>query len=216
MTAEEKMKNPRYCNGKMKKGQFVCLHVCIVILLFFGVILPVLYYLVIPSFIQSTISNIGKTERKGGYTRISKAAIPSVSDNHLAFGVKVAMAPMIPFPVRVGLKPFEIKLFQKKSGGDVELGSMSLDSEIDLWLNKELQISMDGKIKLTTENQANSKAVISQAAQSTKDLVLQARFAPSIQLFGFTLYSSLPLYRDITFEEAPEKKQVVTGNCFLI
>ena len=158
--------------------------------------------------IQTQINNFGKVAPPPGfYAKLAKGAIMEINANEMHFFTDARISKQVPIPIRVGTKPFEVSIVQNPGPDERELAKLELMDPIDVWVHNELQIPLNSKIVVKNENQKHVREILKQIAseQGISELKLQAKFKPTITVFGFTLYSGLPLYRNIDIGSVSSK-----------
>ncbi|KAJ3251593.1 hypothetical protein HK103_002237 [Boothiomyces macroporosus] len=190
LTPEQRARNPKYFNGRMKQWEFILLHVLVVFNTIALIMVPVAYFSLIPQYLQYRIDLIGTD---GNAVNIHKVAIGKMDNTTIEFAGDFRVDALAPFPVYAGFRGFTVNIVNE---GKV-LGQIDVP-EVGFWLNKEVIFNITGAFRFDQENQQNTKAVISKFSNGgINDLALSFQFAPTILTFGMPAYWHLPLHRNV-------------------
>ncbi|KAJ3274151.1 hypothetical protein HDV01_003434 [Terramyces sp. JEL0728] len=190
LTPEQRARNPKYFNGRMRQWEFILLHVLVVFNTIALIMVPVAYFSLIPQYLQYRIDLIGTD---GNAVNIHKVAVGKMDNTSIEFAGDFRVDALAPFPVYAGFRGFTINMV---SDGNV-LGQVDVP-EVGFWLNKEVVFNISGTIRFDADNQKNTKALISKfSSGGINDLALKFQFAPTILTFGMPAYWHLPLHRNV-------------------
>ncbi|KAJ3325027.1 hypothetical protein HDV06_005616 [Boothiomyces sp. JEL0866] len=190
LTPEQRARNPKYFNGRMKQWEFILLHVLVVFNTIALIMVPVAYFSLIPQYLQYRIDLIGTD---GNAVNIHKVAVGKMDNTTIEFAGDFRVDALAPFPVYAGFRGFTVNMV---NDGKV-LGQIDVP-EVGFWLNKEVIFNISGAFRFDQENQQNTKALISKfSSGGINDLALKFQFAPTITTFGVPAYWHLPLHRNV-------------------
>jgi hypothetical protein len=154
-------------------------------------LIPTSYFWIVPAYIQHRVDLIGTP----GYdVRIYQIALGEMNSDSIAFTANVHMDALAPLPAKVGFNSFTTRLVVDGQ----EIGQLQIP-KTEFWTNEELKIVVNGKFFVSRENIANTKNLIKRFSTSDglKGLEINSLFALPITVFGWTIYSGLPLHRNI-------------------
>ncbi|KAJ2999351.1 hypothetical protein HDV02_003132 [Globomyces sp. JEL0801] len=198
LTMDQKATRPRYCNGRMSRGGFICANICALISIFLVVFIPVTYFVLVPNFFQHKIDMIGIN---GDTIRIHKTVLGPMQDGVIPFEADIRHDPIVSFPLQGGFKAQTIDLMVGGKDGKV-IAQLNMPP-MEFNFHEELHIKANGTLTMNGEQQQNTRAFIKQfsSAEGIKNLDLYVRMNPAVTAHGMTVYSSLPLHRAISLTE---------------
>ena len=188
----EQVLKPYYLNGRLSKPGFICLNVCGAITLLLIIMLPLTYFVIFPSFLQGCIDNIGT---EGNSVRIWNQTVGKMEANLIPFhgDIRINKWSILPLPGGFGANTIELVTL----GDEKRLASISVPGAA-FKLNEEIRLQTDGKLTLDAEQERNVQELIAKLSTTgLKDFGLKVKLNAPIVSAGMTLYSSLPLHRDI-------------------
>lgn len=157
--------------------------------------IPLSYFVLIPAHVQTKVDQIGTP---GHEVRVQKVAIGEMTNDRVTFSSKVAMDAMIPLPFYGGFKPFTAYVMvDGKALAQLDLPATAF------WLNQEIVLDVSGTMIMNQDNQEATRAFIEKLSspEGYKDLNINVKMAPPITAFDYTVYTALPLKRDIHLGE---------------
>jgi hypothetical protein len=165
--------------------------------------IPISYFVLVPQYLQYRIDKLGTP---GNEVSIFKLGVGEMSDTQIPFSGKFRIDALVPFPILGGFKDFKMYAYV----GDEALAQIEMPPA-SFWLNQQVNLDVQGKIIMDTQNQQNTQKLIAKfsSPEGLKDLKVKVKFAPPITAFGFTAYSSLPLKKDIHVGDVAGKASVL-------
>ncbi|KAJ3268477.1 hypothetical protein HDV01_002718 [Terramyces sp. JEL0728] len=202
---EEIAQNPRYCNGRMKKWEFVALHFFVVFNLILAVLLPVFYFSIFPNFLQYHIDQIGVN---GNTIRVHKAYIGQMQDGSIPAEVDIRIDPFTSFPLQGGFLASTVDIL---SGGKT-LASLQVP-ELQFMLNEEIRVNVNSTVTMSADQQQNVQDLLKQLStpDGVKNLQVNIRLNPTVTTHGITIYSHLALKRDLSLGDIVASTKMLTG-----
>jgi hypothetical protein len=175
----------------MTKGQSICAHICLFIVVLLIIMLPILYFVVIPNFLQYKVDRIGKY---GHTIRIHKAFVGDITNDTINMSADFRIDAMVPLPLHGGFKANTIRIL----GDGKEIMSLHAPEQ-QFWLNKEIALQMDNHLTINEEQRKNLQDIVRRfsSPEGLKNFVVRLEMSPPITAHGMTVYRALPLHRDI-------------------
>ncbi|KAJ3060873.1 hypothetical protein HK102_009331, partial [Quaeritorhiza haematococci] len=176
---------PRYCNGRLKRWQFILLHILLLSIIFLAVLGPLAYFVIIPKIIRDKIAS---TPLDG--VSLEKLDLFGFRSHALSFSVKASIPPVFPFPIRATIAPFTLYITDQNG---TKLAGVQVP-ETTIQINQDIVIDWSqANITFASENgiDRNRVATMVKELSSKEGLKAQDVYAEAhvtFSVFGITVY----------------------------
>ncbi|KAJ3331150.1 hypothetical protein HDU76_003972 [Blyttiomyces sp. JEL0837] len=189
--SEKQRKIPRYCGGKLKRWQFILLHVFLAGTLLMFIMAPIFYFIIIPKIIQDTINKTSTTS----FT-LNQLSINRFENTTVGFDLNAQIPPPTIFPIKANLGALTLHVYDDSNN------QLLLDAEIpglSFTLNELIVFNISTAIQFKDSNVHALASLVDLFSTKglTEDKVFMARANVKIGIWGITFYSALPIYKAI-------------------
>jgi hypothetical protein len=183
-------KSPRYCSGRLKRWQFILLHLVIIFFILALILIPIFYFIIIPQVIRDKIDGIDVYEAELDYLRVA-----DFDDQSVGFAVRAAIPPQLPLPLKAHISPFTLHV--KDSQGHL-LTSIDM-SGLDLQMNEKIWFDPKGTIQFSESDKKRVLELVSEFSSkqglSAQDVYGEAHV--DFGMFGITFYRDFAIRKRI-------------------
>ena len=183
----------RYGNGRFRKWVFILLHIIIITLVLMAILVPIVYFVVIPGVIRSTVATADISALTVAYANVT-----GTSSNSIDMAVDASLPSPRKFPLTAKLSPMIMSI--RNSDGQAELAKIKVP-EITLSLKDVIHFAMAFNILVPSTSYAQIDAIFQKlSSEDGLDGVKMSVIAPlTISMWGITFYRDLEVRRDIEF-----------------
>lgn len=175
----------------------------IVILLLF-VIIPLAYYVLVPSYIQYRLDSI-ETE----VINVDYIMVNDISNQTIGFQLKASLPPFFFWPIKVGFGPCEFTVYSKDSDS---LAHLSIPY-IEFWLNEQFNLDFAGNLSLAhADVDAIDSIVKSFSTEGLKDFSIDAHSFIPLSALGIQWYDGLSLHKQLNFGDIKSDLKSLSSN----
>lgn len=154
-----------------------------------AILIPVAYFYIIPSIIQSTLNDLGTFS--SNKVVLDTFSIGSFQDDSMQVKVGLGIPSVVPLPVRAGLGETPVRVTDQYGNVIAE----TLCPPLDFWVNQEIKVSVLTNVSFHEQAQENLQTLLGQLVSGVPDLQIVVHLKAPITFFGLTLYSGLDLYK---------------------
>lgn len=170
--------------------EFICLHIFIVVNTAVLVVLPLLYFTIIPAKLQEMLDAPASSDSVRNPIRISRVAVGPFGEQGFKVDMSLALNPLIQFPVYAGIGDVNVRVTHQNT----QLFLLHVPGG-SAWLNRPNGIQPSFAFSWNDQEQTNTHSFLASFSNDTlvdKKVVLY--FCPEIKLYTMTLYPSLCLH----------------------
>ncbi|KAJ3345944.1 hypothetical protein HDU91_007181, partial [Kappamyces sp. JEL0680] len=180
-----------FCGGRLKKWEWHLLLALISANVILVIMLPVAYFIIIPGVVQATLNDLGT--HTNNLVTLRDINVGRFGDSSLDIGVNMVIDPVVPLPVRVGLR--ETAVFVTDQNGNVIANTVV--PPLDFWVNSHITVDVTTNVTFDSTAQTNMRKLLGQLSSGVSDLQIVVHLKAPITVFGITLYAGLPLYKKL-------------------
>ena len=159
------------------------------ILLLF-VIIPVSYFVLVPSYIQYRLDTVGSEKLHLEYLKINDFTGQMVN-----FQIKASLPPFFFLPIKVGFGPCQFTVYDSQR--DV-LGHLSIPF-IEFWLNDDFNLDFSGNVSMVSSNITAIDSIMKSFSSDDglRNFFIDAHSYVPLTAAGIHLYSGLSLHKKL-------------------
>ncbi|KAL7746566.1 hypothetical protein RI367_008093 [Sorochytrium milnesiophthora] len=177
----------RYCNARFTRAQFIALHLLLGGFLFMVIVVPLMYFVVVPHIIRSKVANMPLSSMN-----VTRMDIKGFQADGLSFSFATSMPEQFPISISSKIRPISFEL-QSAAAPDSTSTLVALDvPELEVNL-KHPDVAFDGAMRV--DNPDNAQALIKQLSSDAgmPEQTLHARMVVDISVFGIKFYPKFAL-----------------------
>ena len=165
------------------------MQVVILVILLLFVIIPLAYYVLVPSYIQYRLDTL-ETEK----LHIDHIMVEDISNQTIGFKVKASLPPFFFWPIKAGFGPCEFTIYDNQRN---TLGQLNIPF-IEFWLNDDFDLDFAGNISLENSDvDAIDSIMKSFSSDGLKDFSIDSQSFVPLSALGIQWYSGLSLHKNI-------------------
>ena len=153
--------------------------------------LPIIYFVIVPSVLQYKIDHMPKSEHP---SVLHAAGLGVLTADSLPFYFNATIGPLAAFGINAGVSAMDVHVYDDANN---RLVTVTLP-QIEFILNNP-QIAFNATVVFDDEAQANMAKVITQFStpEGLTDFKVTAKFNAPIRVFGIQIYAGIPLHKEI-------------------
>ncbi|KAJ3357450.1 hypothetical protein GGF32_001059 [Allomyces javanicus] len=190
---------PRYyCNGRLTKRQFTCLHVVLAMFVFTIIIVPLMYFVVVPAIIRAKVKSMPLSSMN-----ISAFEIKEFDSDGFKFQFAASLPEQFPIAVwsKVTPRQVQVQTDPKKWNDDSQIMAMDMPPlEFNL---KSPQVAFDGNFRVPHVDNMKKLVTEFSSDEGLSARAFHTRMRVDIAVFGITFYKSFEVEKDL---EVPNVK----------
>jgi hypothetical protein len=162
--------------------------VIIIILLLF-VIIPLAYFVLVPSYIQYRLDSI-ETE----VINVDYIMVNDISNQTIGFQIKASLPPFFFWPIKAGFGPCEFTIYDNQRD---TMAHLSIPY-IEFWLNDQFNLDFSGNLSLARSDVAAIDSIMkSFSGDGLKDFSIDAHSFVPLFALGVQWYDGLSIHKQI-------------------
>ncbi|KAJ3411177.1 hypothetical protein HDV05_002643 [Chytridiales sp. JEL 0842] len=189
LSREERKKRVRYCGGKMSKWGFIWMHIGVIFLLSMIILGPIMYFVIIPLIIQNTLNATPLDSLS-----LSTMQIHTFSNTSISFYLKATLPPPTIFPIWAGVGDTTFRIHDPSENRLLEATIPGFDFK----LNDPIQLNFNGTLSFQNSNLPALQTLVETfSVNNLNAQTFKARSDVQVKVLGMTIYSALPIYKDL-------------------
>ncbi|KAI8842526.1 hypothetical protein BC829DRAFT_401681 [Chytridium lagenaria] len=211
-------KKPRFCDGRLSRLSFVCLHFMVVGVVMTAVLVPVILLVVVPGIIRSKVEGFD-----GDSLQVDRMDINQFTTTGVEFSFKSTIPSFFPIPIYVRTGAMDVVMQANLPSSSLDNTTTTSPSTItmmtvtlpSLYFRVSDPLALDFTSTANfTDPQGMAKLIQMMSRKGgVEGVVLKARTGLTVQVFGITFYRGLQVEKTFVLGGAVKSdfKEVVKG-----
>jgi hypothetical protein len=174
---------------KMRKMRWKRIEVIIFTITVFinVVVLPLMYFYLIPLFMQMTVNRLGSNP-----IQLNEFRIDQIRDDHVDVAVDMVLDPFFPFPVKAGIGNTKVDVLFK----DKVIAKTTVP-EMDFWTHLNFNVNVPTRVVIGEKEEVQMKELVRELSTGIENFEVTLQVHAPIRVFGLTIYPSMKLTKQI-------------------
>jgi hypothetical protein len=151
------------------------------------VLLPLMYFYIIPLFMQLTVNKLGSNP-----IQLNEFRIDQIRDNHVDVVVDMVLDPFFPFPVKAGIGNTKVEVFYK----DKVIAKTAVP-EMDFWTHLNFNVNVPTRVNIGETEEVHMQSLVRELSTGVENFEVTLQIYAPIRVFGLTIYPNMKLSKQI-------------------